>query len=211
MTNTLSVKPKVAGIILAAGQSLRMGKANKLLTKLDGKSFVRRVADSAIAADLDEIIVVTGHERKRIEEDLSGLSLGFTHNKNFADGLSTSLTAGIETLGAHIDAALILLADMPFVTEDIIRKIVTFYDSDHEERIIIPSCKGQRGNPVLWPKCYFGELVTLRGDQGARQLFKTYAQAIHIVELGKEVLFDIDTPEESATITTRKEKPKNDA
>ncbi len=200
-------KPKVAAIILAAGQSLRMGKANKLLTEFKGKSYVRCVTESAISANLDEVIVVTGHERERIEEELSDLKLSFVHNSHFTDGLSTSLKAGIEPLGPQVDAALILLADMPLITEDIIRELVTSYSFGHEKRIIIPYCKGQQGNPVLWPRHYFCELVTLKGDQGARQLFKAYSHAIHKVEMGEEVLLDIDTPESVAAIAARKEKP----
>jgi molybdenum cofactor cytidylyltransferase len=205
MTNTPSFKSKVAGIILAAGQSKRMGKVNKLLTEYKGKTFIRRVADSALSANLDEVIVVIGNDADRIKAELSGLSVTFVHNQNFAEGISSSLKAGVEALGSDIDAALVMLADMPLITKDTVRKIVSSYCCEPQSRIIIPYCKGQRGNPVLWPRNYFRELASLSGDRGARQLFKVYAQAIHKVELGEEVLLDIDTPTSAAALTAKRE------
>jgi len=201
MTNRSSLKPKIAAVILAAGQSRRMGKANKLLTEYEGKSFIHRVTDSALSAHLNKVIVVTGNDAASIKAELSGLPVTFIHNQNFAAGLSSSLKTGIEALGSDIDAALILLGDMPLITKDTIRKIVSAYCCEHQERIIVPFCKGQRGNPVLWPRGYFRELASLSGDRGARRLFKVYPQAIEKVELGEEILLDIDTPTSAAALT----------
>ena len=207
---TPASKPEVAAVILAAGQSRRMGEANKLLTRLNGKSFIRHVATSAIAAGLDEVVVVTGHEAERIKAELSGLTLSFAHNRNFAGGISSSLRTGIKALGPRIDAALILLADMPFITEDIIRKIIASRGFDHDQRIVIPCCKGRRGNPVLWPRHYFRELASLNGDRGARQLFDAHAQDICEIDMAEEVLIDIDTPARTADIGAKQEKVRND-
>ncbi len=205
MTNRSSLKPKIAAVILAAGQSRRMGDVNKLVTEYEGKSFIRRVADSALSASLEEVIVVTGNDADKIKAELSSLSVTFVHNQNFATGMSSSLKTGVEALGPEIDAALIMLADMPLITKDIVAKIVTAYCCEPQSRIIVPFCKGQRGNPVLWPRGYFGELASLSGDRGARQLFTVYAQAIKKVELGEEILLDIDTPENAAALNATSE------
>lgn len=192
--------PKIAGIILAAGQSRRMGKPNKLLTTLDGVSFIRHVADVALAAGLDEIIVVTGHEAEQMHAQLSGLTVRFAHNENFAQGLASSLQTGIAALDETIDAALVLLSDMPFITEETVRTIGRSFSLEHDERISVPHFQGRRGNPVLWPRRYFRELLSLSGDQGARALLKAYPDAVHEIELGEEILIDIDTPESAAAI-----------
>jgi len=193
-------KPKIAGIILAAGQSRRMGPANKLLSKLKGKSLIRHVTGNAIAAGLAQVIVVTGYEAGRIRQDLSGLNIIYVHNQNFAEGLSSSLKTGIQTLGPRIDAALILLGDMPFINADIIKTIAATWARDREEHILVPHCRGQRGNPVLWPRRYFDELASLSSDSGARQLFHVHRDAIMKIELGEGILQDIDTPEAAAAI-----------
>lgn len=192
--------PKIAGIILAAGQSRRMGKPNKLLTTLKGVSFIRHVTEIAIAAKLDQIIVVTGHEAEQMHMQLSGLDVNFAHNAQFAEGLSSSLRTGIAAVDDDIDAALVLLSDMPFITEETVRAVSGTFAHEHEGRIIVPHFNGQRGNPVLWPRRYFAELTTISGDQGARALLKAYPDALFEVELGEEVLIDIDTPESAASI-----------
>lgn len=192
--------PKIAAIILAAGQSRRMGKPNKLLTTLKGVSFIRHVADIAVAADLAKVIVVTGHEANKMHSQLTDLSVDFAHNEYFADGLSSSLRCGINALDDDIDAALVLLSDMPFITADTVRTVAQTFSHAYEERIIVPHFQGRRGNPVLWPRRYFRELMEISGDQGARALLKAYPDAVHEIELGEEVLIDIDTPESAASI-----------
>lgn len=210
-------KSKIAGVILAAGQSRRMGAANKLLSKLKGKSFIQLIVENAIAAGLDDIIVVTGFEADRIQAELSGFDVTFAHNQQFAEGLSSSLKTGIEALDPKIDAALILLSDMPFITAEIIKTVATSYSSRHDERILVPHFKGRRGNPVLWSRRYFQELVSLSGDQGARALLQAYPEAIFEIDLGEEILIDIDTPESATAIgaelssfNPREEKAQDD-
>lgn len=200
MRRSKKTAPKIAGIILAAGQSRRMGKPNKLLTKLKGVSFIRHVAEIATSAQLDQVVVVTGHEAELMQEQLTGLDVSFTHNEHFAQGLSSSLRTGIAALGDDIDAALVLLSDMPFITEETVRAVKTAFDREDDSRIIVPHFEGRRGNPVLWPRRYFAELATISGDQGARALLKAYPDAVHELELGEEVLIDIDTPESAASI-----------
>ena len=195
MTTGFAGKSKIAGIILAAGQSRRMGATNKLLAQFNNTSFVQTIARNALEAELDEIIVVTGHEAERIEAEVSGLNVTCILNKNFAQGLSSSLKVGVSALESDVDAVLILLADMPFITTDIIREVAASYDHEYPDRILVPYHKGKRGNPVLWPRQYFSELTSLTGDQGARQLLRAYQNTIHKLDLGKEVLIDIDTPE----------------
>ncbi len=208
MTLGSVTKPIIAGIILAAGQSRRMGEVNKLLVRFKHKSLIQHIAGSALDAGLDEVIIVTGYQADRIEAQLSGLKVNFAHNQDYATGLSSSLKAGIEALPANVEAALVLLSDMPFITRDIIMAVTSSYSAEHKQRILVPYCKAKRGNPVLWPRYYFDELSSLSGNRGARQLFNKYRDAITKIELGEEIFIDIDTAENAANYGIKTQKGK---
>ncbi len=192
---------QIAAIILAAGQSRRMGKSNKLLSQLDGKSFIQHVTGAAIAAELAQVVVVTGHEASLIQSELTGLPVTFAHNNQFEDGLASSLRTGINAVGNHIDAVLVLLADMPLITAKTLRAIAGEFQLEHKDRIIVPYHQNQRGNPVLWPRHYFDDLAALTGDLGGRLLLQKHSGVIQKIELGTEVLIDVDSPENAAAIS----------
>ncbi|WP_350334789.1 molybdopterin-binding/glycosyltransferase family 2 protein [Coralliovum pocilloporae] len=199
--------PRVAAVVLAAGQSRRMGQANKLLTDYRGELFIRRALDVVRRGGVDELIVVTGHDAERIKAAVPDRDVRFAHNDRFADGLSTSVAAGIAAVPDDVGAVLIMLSDMPLIAPETIRKILLERDPAADTAIIVPHFNGQRGNPVLWPRRYFAELQTLSGDQGARALFKAYPDAVIELECGDEgVVIDIDTPEQAAEAGARIEE-----
>jgi molybdenum cofactor cytidylyltransferase len=200
---------KVSGIILAAGLGKRMG-GNKMSAMFRGKPMVEHVIASAKGANLHEIIIVTGFEkvtllpegeRDKIEaysfpnpSPLRGEGKGegylkFIHNPHFAQGLSTSLKAGINA--ANGDGALIMLGDMPLITSDDINKIVAFFTSKND--IIVPVHKTEQGNPVLWGRGHFPKLNRLEGDKGAKGLLKPMHASIKEIELSEAILRDFDT------------------
>src|SRR4029079_4555412 len=121
---TPAQRARVAGIILAAGRSSRMGAMNKLLIPLDGKPMVRRAAEAVLAAQLSPVLVVTGHQRGEVEEALKGLPVRFLNNKDFAAGMSTSLRVGLDAVPGECDAALVALGDMPLITAGEIGQLV---------------------------------------------------------------------------------------
>ncbi|MEM7429167.1 MAG: nucleotidyltransferase family protein, partial [Pseudomonadota bacterium] len=178
------------------GRSTRMGPENKLLKAIDGKAMVRRSVESLIASGVGSITVVTGHERGKVEAALEGLPVGFAHNPDYRDGLSTSLKAGIATLGDGVNAALIALGDMPFVEPALIGKLVSAFDPEEGRSICVPIFEGKRGNPVLWGSDYFQALARLQGDTGAKHLLAEFSEAVCEVESSeRSVLVDFDTPE----------------
>jgi molybdenum cofactor cytidylyltransferase len=186
--------PRVAAIVLAAGQSSRMG-ANKLLAGVGGQPMIRRTV-AAMRQAVDDTIVVTGRDAREIEAALDGLPVTFVHNQHFADGLSTSLRAGIENLQPDTDAAVIALGDMPLVTPDAVRRLIAAYSPAEHRSVCVPVFGGERGNPVLWGRQHFDALQTLTGDRGARALFDQYAEEIVEVAMSDDaVLRDADTPE----------------
>jgi molybdenum cofactor cytidylyltransferase len=181
---------KIAAVILAAGSSRRMG-ANKLLATIGGKALVRHVAEAATRSGAAETIVVTGHERERIESELAGLKVRFVLNGEHASGMASSLKAGIAALPAAVAGAVVLLGDMPEVSVDMIDRLIAA--AGDGSKIAIATHNGVRGNPVLWPRRFFAEFAALTGDEGARALIAEHGDEVVAVELGDAAARDIDT------------------
>ncbi|MGQ7793486.1 NTP transferase domain-containing protein [Faunimonas sp. B44] len=184
----------VAALVLAAGQSRRMGGPNKLLATFGGEPLVRRSAAAALASRASPVVVVTGHMRDRIEAALAGLDVATVHNADYAEGLATSLKTGISALPADAAGAIVLLADMPGITAAIIDRLIAAFDPDRPG-IVLPTVEGKRGNPVLWSRHFFPELLATSGDVGARHLIARHADAVRTVEIGPAAGLDVDTPE----------------
>lgn len=189
----------VAAIILAAGRSTRMGGPNKLLAELNGKPMVRIVAEQVIASKAARAarpIVVTGHQADQVEAALAGLDLSFVHNADYADGLASSVKTGIAAVGDDADGAVVCLGDMPLVGTQLVDRLIDAFDPDRGALIAVPVADGRRGNPVLWSRRFFAELMTLGGDVGARHLIAKHAEAVAEVPVeGSGAFLDIDTPD----------------
>ena len=189
--------PCIAALLLAAGSSRRMGEANKLVATIGGKPLVRIAAEAALASRAASLTVVTGHARDEVEVALAGLDLVTINNPDHARGMSTSLRAGIASLPTNVDGVVVLLADMPGVTADTIDHLLAEFRAD---RIVVPVADGRRGNPVVWPRRFFPDLMAIEGDTGGRQLIEANAGAVIEVELGPGVALDVDTPEGLAAV-----------
>ena len=187
---------RVAGLVLAAGRSTRMGGPNKLLAEIGGKPLVRIAAEQALASRARPVVVVTGHQRDQVEAALKGLAVKTVHNPDFAEGLSTSLKAGIAALPADVDGAIVCLGDMPQVDAALIDRLVGAFDPEKGALVVVPTIAGKRGNPVVWSRRFFGDLAKLDGDVGARHLIGSYPEAVVEVPLtGHAALVDVDTPD----------------
>jgi molybdenum cofactor cytidylyltransferase len=186
----------IAAVVLAAGRSSRMGGPNKLLAEIGGKPLVRIVVDAVLASRARPVVVVTGHQRDKVEAALAGLPVKFVHNPHFADGLGTSLKAGIAALPAEADGAIVCLGDMPQVDAALIDRLIGAFDPDHGALVVLPTIEGKRGNPVVWSRRFFPDLMAVEGDVGARYLIGRYTEAVAEVPLtGTAALTDVDTPE----------------
>jgi molybdenum cofactor cytidylyltransferase len=186
----------VAAIILAAGRSTRMGGPNKLLAELEGKPLVRIVTEQALGSKAQGVIVVTGHQHDQIQNALGGLEVKFAHNANFAEGLAGSVKAGLAAVPANADGAVICLGDMPLIDAHLIDRLIESFAPDRGNLIVVPVSAGRRGNPVLWSRRFFNELMTLDGDIGARHLIEKHREAVAEVPVeGHGAFLDIDTPQ----------------
>ena len=198
---------RFAAVILAAGRSTRMGGSNKLLAEITGKPLARIAAEAALKSRARPVIVVTGHQGEIVRSALQDLPLQFAENPDFAEGLSTSLRTGLSALPADIDGAVVLLADMPQVDSVLIDKLISAYDPDRGGLIAVPVMAGKRGNPVLWSRRFFPELMQLDGDVGARHLIAKYSEAVVEVPVtGTAALTDIDTPDALRAIKAELER-----
>jgi molybdenum cofactor cytidylyltransferase len=186
----------VAAVILAAGRSTRMGGPNKLLAELGGKPLVRIVAEQALASKAQGVVVVTGHQADQVERVLQGLKVTFVRNPDFAEGLASSVKAGIAAVPQGADGAVICLGDMPLISAHLIDRLIEAFAPDRGNLIAVPVSDGRRGNPVLWSRRFFNELMTLDGDIGARHLIAKHSEAVAEVPVeGFEAFLDIDTPQ----------------
>jgi molybdenum cofactor cytidylyltransferase len=186
----------VAAIVLAAGRSTRMGGPNKLLAELDGRKLVRIVAEQALASKATEVVVVTGHQAELVEQALEGLKVKFVRNPEFAGGLASSVKAGIAAVSDKADGAIVCLGDMPLIDAQLIDRLIDAFAPDRGHLITVPVAEGRRGNPVLWSRRFFNELMTLDGDTGARHLITKHAEAVTEVPVeGDSAFLDIDTPQ----------------
>jgi molybdenum cofactor cytidylyltransferase len=200
-TSLVTRQHKVAAIVLAAGRSTRMGAANKLLAEIDGVAIVRRVAEAALASRARPVLVVTGHQGEAVRSALAGLDVAFVANPDFAQGLSTSLKAGLRALPGETDGALILLGDMPRIAAGDLDRLIAAFAAEGGQAIIAPLHDGKRGNPLVWPRAYFAEMLELDGDAGAGRLLAAHTDKVRGIELGTDAIFaDVDTPEALAEL-----------
>ncbi len=191
---------RIATVVLAAGRSSRMAPKHKLLVQgRDGRAMVTRVVDNVLSAPGRPVIVVTGHRAAEVEAALAGRPVRFVHAADWETGLSASLRAGIGALLDEAAAAVVCLGDMPLVTARVLDRLVATYDPDEGRLIVAPTYGGELGNPMLWDRRFFAEMMALTGDRGARGLLDVHAEAVATVAMDDDaVLRDVDTTEQLA-------------
>lgn len=194
---------EIAALVLAAGRASRYRAAGgaeptKLVAEHRGEPLVRWAARAALASRARPVIVVTGHARAEVEAALAWLDLRFAHNPDFAEGLATSLRAGVAALPPDAAGALILLGDMPEVSAATADALIAAFAAKPEALAAVALHRGRRGNPVLLGRGLFHEIVGLSGDEGARGLLQGLApERIAVVEVAEAgVTRDIDRPED---------------
>lgn len=187
-----AVAPGIVALVLAAGRSRRAGAANKLLAPIAGKPVLRHVVDALAASRVESILAVTGHDAVATGRALAGSGAATVHNPGWQAGLASSLRTGLAALAAGTEAVLVCLGDMPAVKPASIDRILA---ARRAGAIVVPTCRGRRGNPVLWPRRLFPAMMRLAGDCGAWRLIAGKSGAVAWVETGDDgVLMDVDTP-----------------
>lgn len=188
-----AIHEPIAGIVLAAGGSTRYGKTKQILSWRE-QPFVRRVAETGLAAGLDPLLVVTGADAERVCAAVEGLGVRCVHNPDWREGQSTSVQRGIEDLPPEIAGAVFLLADQPQMPVELVRGLKAAHAQSHAP-IVSTQVEGKRANPVLFDRQTFPELIALEGDVGGRVLFERYAP-LFVPWDEPGIRQDVDTPED---------------
>jgi molybdenum cofactor cytidylyltransferase len=184
----------VAGVVLAAGASTRMGR-NKLLLTIEGESVLRRAARRALDAGLDPVIVVLGHEAERMRQELSGLGCRVVLNADHAKGQTTSLRAGIAALPAGAPAAVVVLADMPFVTSEMLAALVRRFLGGGTP-LVISDYDGVTAPPMLYARALFPEIEAMEGDSCGKRVVKAHRGEAAVLAWPAGALSDLDVPDD---------------
>ncbi len=194
--------PTIAAVVLGAGRSRRMAPHNKLLVSdKAGRPMIARVADNVLSSNARPILVVTGHQAEQVEHALGGRPVRYVHAPDYAEGLSASLKAGIAAVPPECAAAVVCLGDMPLVTGRIIDRLLSMYDPEEGRLIVLPTFRGKQGNPMVWDKRFFPDILQISGDTGARFLVSKHAEFVCEVEVADDaVLRDFDTTESLTTL-----------
>lgn len=196
-----TVSDVVTAILLAAGESRRMGEFKQLLP-FEGKTFVECCADHLLASRAREVIVVTGHRDAEVRAAIRDRPVTFAHNPEYRFGMGSSIKRGVEALPQDTRAILVALADQPQIGVDAIDRIIEAYES-HHALIVIPTYKGRNGHPILLDASLKQEILDMDQAQGLRQVVHAHADRTLRVEASSEdVLVDFDYPEDYESTTS---------
>ena len=177
---------RIAAIVLAAGKSTRMGGPNKLLSDVGGKPMVRIAVEQALASKASPVFVVTGHQHEQVRAVLKDLPVTFVHNPDFAEGLSTSVKAGVAALPEEIDGAIVCLGDMPQVNAALIDRMLGAFDPEKGALIVVPTAEGKRGNPGAVVAAVFSRTGRrLKATSARGTLIAAYPEAVVEVPVGR--------------------------
>lgn len=193
----------IAGVILAAGQGRRLGQTKQLLA-WGQTTILGRTIQQVQASQVDEIVVVTGHDAAAVSAIASAHRVRTVYNPTHATGeLLSSLKTGIGTLAEPVAAAVVILADQPFIPPFVINQLITAFRQGAGQ-LLAPTFHGQRGNPVLIGRSLFPALLALPADAAPRALFQQFPEQVSLVEVETEaILLDIDRWEDYERLRPR--------
>ncbi len=185
---------RVFALVLAAGESRRLGQPKQLLD-LGGKALVAHVAEQAVSAPVDGVVVVIGSHASEVELALRGLAVYRVFNPHFALGQGSSLAAGIRAMPSTVDAVVVVLGDVPAVTPEAIGAVVARW-RETRAPAVVTRYGGQQGHPVLFDRSVFFELASLSGDIGGRDILRSLGDLVEVIDLPGEMPPDVDTEED---------------
>ncbi|HWP43346.1 MAG TPA: nucleotidyltransferase family protein [Blastocatellia bacterium] len=185
----------VSAVLLAAGESKRMGEFKQLLP-IAGKTFVARSVDNLLASRASEVVVVTGYREEDVRRALGHRPVRFAHNPYYRLGMSESIKRGVEAVAETARAVLIALVDQPLVEPEIIDRLIEAYET-HEALIVVPTSEGRNGHPVILDLSLKREILEIAPDRGLRQVVQAHkSETLHVEVASRAILLDFDYPED---------------
>ena len=195
----------ISAVILAAGESRRMGKQNKLLLPIGDEALLVKLVTSVCDSDVGQVLVVIGHEAKKIRRELNELPLNFVYNPNFSEGMTTSIKYGVKAVSHECDGLLICLGDMPFINTSDINKLIHAYVKNRikgKDLIVVPVFKRQRGNPVLFSIEFQNNILEHKKESGCKEVIMKNPDSVMEIEMDNEnMLLDVDTMEDYQSVS----------
>jgi molybdenum cofactor cytidylyltransferase len=186
---------RIGGIVLAAGESRRMGGSNKLLADLGGEPLIRRSVRTLTEGDVDPVIVVTGHMGEQVAAAVADLPVTLVANPGYSEGMGAAIRTGIGALPDGLDGVFVLPGDMPAVRAGTVGALMAAFDPPGGRTICVPENAGVRGHPVLFARRFFPELRACGGDVGARGVLREHAEDVAAVPVQDPgIALDLDTP-----------------
>lgn len=195
---TIAGSPVVGAVILAAGGSTRMGRP-KLALPVRGTPMIRRAVETALASRCRDVVVVLGTYADVYRPLLDGLTARTVVNPDPLEGMGSSIRRGVEVLSPDAQGVVILLADQPFVTHEVIDRLIETALTD-QKRIVASTYRSAVGPPVYFDRALFLDLLTLEGDRGARSVIETYPKEGVALPLPDGIAVDIDTAEDLSSL-----------
>jgi molybdenum cofactor cytidylyltransferase len=185
----------ISAILLAAGESRRMGKFKQLL-RLGDRSFVEHCVDNLLASRVDEVIVVTGHRELEVRRAVGDRPVRFAHNSGYKSGMASSIKCGVQAVSEDARAFVLALVDQPRIDAQVINRIVETYETARA-LIVIPTIQGRNGHPILLDVSLKQEILDMDLDQGLRNVVRAHSSQVVRIEAGNNsVLEDCDLPED---------------
>jgi molybdenum cofactor cytidylyltransferase len=192
---------RFSGVLLAAGESRRMGSQNKLLLPIGDIPLVRHAATTLLAGGLEEIVVVLGFEADAVSEALAELPVRTVLNDDYREGQATSVRAGLAALEQHVDGVMICLADQPALSAEDIRELQQAFAVRTRGQVLVPQFRGQRGNPIVLAHAGVDGILARDENFGCRQFVARNPELVATVEMGTDhVVRDLDRPEDYAAM-----------
>ena len=174
----------ISAILLAAGQSKRMNGENKLTKEIQGIPLIKHSVKNILASSIDELIIVLGHQKEIIEKLIDkNEKIKFVFNKDFESGMASSIKTGLSNLFEKTEAFFICLGDMPMVNSDVYNQLI---QSKNNKEIIVPTYKGEQGNPILFSKFIKEKIMTIHGDVGAKKILELNNDKILNVKISNQ-------------------------
>tara|TARA_Y100000590_G_scaffold467330_1_gene645860 strand:+ start:899 stop:1480 length:582 start_codon:yes stop_codon:yes gene_type:complete len=183
----------ISSILLAAGQSKRMLGENKLIKDVKGIPLIKCALNNILKSNVNEIIIILGYQNETIEKLIDKTSrVKFVFNSNYKEGISSSIKKGIKNLSEKNEAFFISLGDMPSINYNTYNQLIKY---SKDKKVIVPLFKGQKGNPVLFPKSFEKKLLSIEGDSGAKKMLEINKKEVLNLEIDDPgIIKDLDVP-----------------
>jgi len=198
----------MAGVLLAAGESRRMGDINKLSLVVDDKPLLRRAAETLLNSRLSTIVVVLGHDSNQGVRLLADLPVQIVLNDAYREGQMTSVCAGLKALRGSFDGVMICLADQPLLTAADVDRLISAFASAPDCSVLVPVRHGQRGNPIILNYEHRAAILADDRNLGCRRFIERHPELVTTLAVESDhYVVDLDTPDDYAALLSARGQP----